>query len=150
MNGRYVLDGKVPRRVEDAKEWAQTWEVTSVARDTIGKILISTVFLGFDHNFGSEPLLFETMIFGLQSEDYCWRCSTWEQAEAQHRRAVNMVMVMVDANSPDILVGLLALAMSAIGIVMGVVIGGVQGLVVVVLVLVIVGILVPPSLRWTR
>jgi len=55
---------------------------------------VSTVFLnGLDHNYSDSgpPLLFETMIFhkdnpGLDHE--CARCSTWDQAEAQHARLV--------------------------------------------------------------
>ena len=53
----------------------------------------STVFLGLDHRFIDDgpPLLFETMIFGGDGDKDQWRCSTWEQAEAQHRRAVELV-----------------------------------------------------------
>ena len=54
-------------------------------------MLVSTFFLGLDHAFGGgPPLLFETMIFGMpeRSEEYQERCSTWEQAEAMHERAV--------------------------------------------------------------
>ena len=51
------------------------------------KIMISTVFLMFDHSFGhGDPLLFETMVFKNGDEILCQRCSTWEQAELQHER----------------------------------------------------------------
>jgi hypothetical protein len=51
-------------------------------------VYVSTVFLGLDHQYGDgPPLLFETMVFGLDDEYYD-RCSTWEQAEAQHTRVV--------------------------------------------------------------
>ena len=53
---------------------------------------VSTVFLGMDHNYFDDgpPLLFETMAFPPDelSELLCWRCTTWEEAEAQHVRAV--------------------------------------------------------------
>lgn len=51
---------------------------------------ISTVFLGFDHrHFGEgEPLLFETAVFLKGAVDIFGRCSTWDQAEAQHAEAV--------------------------------------------------------------
>jgi hypothetical protein len=54
---------------------------------------VSTVFLGLDHRlFGDgPPLIFETMIF--PDCDWCERCSTWTQAEAQHRLAVADAMV---------------------------------------------------------
>lgn len=39
-------------------------EYASVARDTVGVYLVSTVWLGLDHSFGdSKPVLFETMVF---------------------------------------------------------------------------------------
>ena len=57
------------------------------------EIMISTVFLGIDHRFGDEgePILFETMIFGGEHDEYQIRCSTWEQAEANHEIAVRKV-----------------------------------------------------------
>lgn len=55
---------------------------------------VSTVFLGIDHQWraGGPPLIFETMIFGdYDAGEYQDRCSTWEQAEAMHARAVYML-----------------------------------------------------------
>lgn len=64
-----------------------------VAHTKIGGIWISTVFLGLDHNFSSDglPILFETMIFRGGDGEECTRCESWEQAEAQHREAVELV-----------------------------------------------------------
>jgi hypothetical protein len=63
-----------------------------VALTTIGQVDISTVFLGLDHNFfGGKPLLFETMVFGGDNNEYQNRCSTWEEAESMHQLAVEMV-----------------------------------------------------------
>ena len=56
---------------------------------------VSTVFLGLDHNHWGRgpPLLFETMIFGAKDgSEYQERCSTWEEAEEMHKRAVYMTM----------------------------------------------------------
>lgn len=55
-----------------------------------GNLWVSTVFLGLDHNrFGDgPPHLFETMVFSGGDEVHCERCSTWEEAEAQHHRIV--------------------------------------------------------------
>lgn len=59
-----------------------------VAQEHVGKVWVSTVFLGLDHRFGrdGDPVLFETMVFrdghGEEGERYC----TWQQAEAGHRR----------------------------------------------------------------
>ena len=55
----------------------------------IGFLYISTVFLGYDHNWRSgDPHLFETMIFDNFDNDlveYQVRCSTRKQAEAMHQ-----------------------------------------------------------------
>ena len=88
----YILDHNnqvVP--AIDVVSWAKWFETNlnkrRVAFDRVGKIDISTVFLGIDHNWGDgKPLLFETMVFD-DSED-CERCSTWEEAVEQHARAV--------------------------------------------------------------
>lgn len=53
-------------------------------------ITVSTVFLGLDHNhFGKgPPILFETMVFDDYADGDCWRWSTWDEAVAGHKRAV--------------------------------------------------------------
>jgi len=85
---KYILVDKVPTIVDDPIEWGRWYETADrhVAKTTIDKIEISTVFLGLDHNFAENgvPLIFETMTFGAP-EEVCLRCSTWEQAEAQHQ-----------------------------------------------------------------
>ena len=95
MSAKYILEGKVAVRCDDLLAWGAWLEnaVRHVADDTIGDVRISTVFLGLDHNWnpGGPPLLFETMIFGGDHDGDCERCSTWEQAEEQHRKAVDLV-----------------------------------------------------------
>ena len=57
-------------------------------------ILVSTVFLGFDHGFlddNGPPILFETMIFGGKHDQYQERYTTWDDAVAGHERAVRRV-----------------------------------------------------------
>lgn len=54
-------------------------------------VLISTIFLGWDHSFGrgGDPVLFETMVFGREDmEDYQRRYTTVEEARAGHAQAV--------------------------------------------------------------
>jgi hypothetical protein len=89
---KYVLDGKTPKPV-DLMTWARWFETADrhVAKEEVGSMRVSTVFLGLDHSFGDgPPLLFETMIFGMPEgqDEYQERCSTWEQAEAMHERAL--------------------------------------------------------------
>ena len=51
---------------------------------------LSTVFLGLDHQWGDEgpPILFETMLFDDDEDDYQTRCSTWDEALVMHRAGV--------------------------------------------------------------
>jgi hypothetical protein len=91
--GLYTLVDQTPVPEPDTLKWAYWFETADrvVAQDKLGAILISTVFLGLDHQFGygGPPLLFETMIFtDGEAEDFQERCSTWLEAEAQHARAV--------------------------------------------------------------
>lgn len=93
MNDKYILDGHTPVPT-DLMTWARWYEKAErhVGNDHIGEVHVSTVFLGLDHSFGEgPPQLFETMIFGGPHSDYQERCSTWEEAEAMHQRALAMV-----------------------------------------------------------
>ncbi len=87
LKGHYILVDKVPTNVP-LMEWAKWFETADrlVARTKLDDVVISTVFLGLDHNFieGAPPLFFETMTFGAD-DDLCERCSTWEQAVVQHQ-----------------------------------------------------------------
>lgn len=94
-NDYYILDGKTPKRVESVREWAAWYEKADrhVAKHTIGDVTVSTVFLGLDHAFAENerPMLFETMVFGGTHNGTQDRCSTWEEAEAQHARTLALV-----------------------------------------------------------
>jgi hypothetical protein len=94
----YILEGHTVVPCHDFLKWARWFETADrrVAQETIGPYFVSTVFLGLDHNFApspnAPPLLFETMVFrrtgAVEHSDYVAqeRCSTWEEAEAQHQR----------------------------------------------------------------
>ena len=94
MTDHYILDGHkaVPTDMMTWARWIESHRADRRVGDTkVGDTRISTVFLGLDHSFGSgPPLLFETMTFGLEDEE-CERCTTWEQAEAQHAAMVEKV-----------------------------------------------------------
>lgn len=89
----YVLDGHTPRigtRDEHREMWLGGPDARRVAKTTIGDVEVSTVFLGFDHNWSDhgDPILFETMIFGGPHDSYQWRYRTWDEAEAHHKAVV--------------------------------------------------------------
>lgn len=94
MSDKYILKGKEAVPAKDLMEWAQWFEKADrhVAVEHIGDIRISTVFLGIDHSFDDgPPMLFETMIFGGEHDEWQDRCSTWAEAEAMHKQAVELV-----------------------------------------------------------
>lgn len=93
ITGKYVLVGQTPVPEPNLLKWAYWFETADrqVARTELGSGLVSTVFLGLDHNHSRRgpPILFETMIFADGGEIVdMWRCSTWLEAEEQHKRAV--------------------------------------------------------------
>ena len=88
----YILKDKEPVEV-DLMGWAKWFESADrkVAKDMIGKVEVSTVFLGLDHGYNGRIELFETMIFGGKHNDEMWRYATWDEAETGHSDAVNLV-----------------------------------------------------------
>jgi hypothetical protein len=92
-NGLYILDGKTPIPCFDITKWgSQSKEDKTVGRDQFGDVSVSTVFLGMDHSFsGGTPVLFETMIFGGEYDQYQERYCTWDEAESGHQIACKLV-----------------------------------------------------------
>jgi len=90
MIKHYILDGHNPVSV-DLMRWATWFERADrhVAQSGVKDgVQVSTVFLGLDHSWGEgPPMLFETMIFGGEHDQYQERCSTWGQAEEMHKTA---------------------------------------------------------------
>jgi hypothetical protein len=92
--GQYVLD-KDGQPVEcfDTVTWGmwmqQANEERMVARDEANGIEVSTVFLGLDHRYtmSGDPVLWETMVFGLEDEIQM-RYTSREDALEGHARMV--------------------------------------------------------------
>lgn len=81
-------------------EWALWFEdATSRVVDStyVGKVHISSVFLGIDHNFSFDdlvnhrPILFESMVFGGKLDQFQWRYSTLGETKRGHYELVNAV-----------------------------------------------------------
>lgn len=91
----YFLNPDHTYRECDLMTWARQFENEDrhVAEDQINGCRVSTVWLGTNHNFlGGPPLLFETMVFGIDGDDlYQDRYTTWQEAEAGHQKAVEWV-----------------------------------------------------------
>lgn len=93
VQDKFILDGHtpVPATLMEWANWYQTGE-RRVAQDEINGVRVSTVFLGLNHAWDDgPPLLFETMIFGGEHDQHQERCSTWDEAELMHARAVGLV-----------------------------------------------------------
>lgn len=95
--GHYILENGEITEV-DLMTWARWLETDKdfskrrVSQTYIGNVHVSTVFLGLDHSFGhGAPLLFETMIFGGEHDEFCMRYSTLEEAMRGHEKVVEMV-----------------------------------------------------------
>ena len=79
--------------VIEAAEWLEkNPEKKAVKQEHIGDIFISTVFLGLDHAWDSDvPVLWETMIFGGEHDQYQDRYTSYEDALEGHQTALNLV-----------------------------------------------------------
>ena len=83
----YILEGHTPVVIGNLYEWACLFKGADgrVARTAHGGVIVSTVFLGLDHNWGDgPPLLFETMVFGGEHDEEQERYATWDEAVAGH------------------------------------------------------------------
>jgi len=93
MSKHYILDGHndIPVNLMTWARWFEKADRQVAASGKKGKLFVSTVFLGLDHSFGDgSPMLFETMIFGGEHDQFQERCSTWDQAEQMHKRACQL------------------------------------------------------------
>lgn len=97
MSKRYILNERdEPEACEELLTWARWFEVSGsriVARDLVGDVRVSTVFLGLDHLFteGSAPMLLETMIFDGPHDGYQERYASKADALEGHRKALAIV-----------------------------------------------------------
>ena len=94
MSDHYILNGHEVVPV-DLLTWARffaNFEHRVVAKTTVGGAMISTVFLGLDHNYGGgRPHIFETMVFGGPLDEDQMRYSTWDEAQRGHDAMVQRV-----------------------------------------------------------
>lgn len=107
--GQYILDEDGnPRPEPDLLKWAMWLEYSHLSKGkdnrivqqdwietSVGKVHVSTVFLGLDHNnggyYGPDPILWETMIFHGEHDQYMNRYSSKDAAIVGHMAAVEMV-----------------------------------------------------------
>lgn len=105
---KYILKDKIAYVCHNLQEWAVFMNDPGriVKKTQIDAFLVSTVFLGLDHNHSElgDPLLFETMIFAEDSSGdipfdgaddalfgYMKRDSFWNDAEETHEKACESI-----------------------------------------------------------
>lgn len=84
----YRLDeNKKVVQCKTLREWSDWFSSADrhVANTDLGKVHISTVFLGIAAVDTGDALMFETMIFGGPADNAQWRHKTWEEAEQFHK-----------------------------------------------------------------
>lgn len=94
VSNLYFLNEDHTYRPCEFAEWiTQCKIIVHVADDTINDCRVSTVWLGTNASYDDgPPLLFETMIFKPDGSDtYCLRYTTWDQAIAGHKEAIDWV-----------------------------------------------------------
>jgi len=99
----YKLDKEnnpVPCEAVEFSEWEKdNMNQKILKQDHFDDVMVSTVFLGLDHGFGSKgPVLWETMIFGGQHDQYMERYDSYEKACIGHQRAVDLFNIVADAD----------------------------------------------------
>lgn len=98
MSNLYILsENGEPVRAESVTQWGEWFESADriVAQYELAGVLVSTVFLGSDHSFGSgPPVLWETMIFGGEHDEYQERYTSRESAIEGHGRACDLVRIL--------------------------------------------------------
>lgn len=91
----YKLVNKIPVECNllDLAEFLNESGNCKISKTKINDILISTVFLGTDHNFTEKgnPVLFETMVFGGKLDEECVRYCTYDEAIKGHKEMVSRV-----------------------------------------------------------
>lgn len=98
----YILEGKAVLRV--GRDTCYRWQEKIggpkiIAQEDVSSYWVSTVFLTHDHSFDDgPPIVFETMVFRRDDKgeldmggEYTDRCSTYDEAEAMHKRVCDEV-----------------------------------------------------------
>lgn len=101
MSNWYILDNNhnpISKPVLEAAKWIEDNPNRKVVKqdrfeDENGvEIFVSTVFLSLDHAWNSPtPVLWETMIFGGEHDQYQERYSSYKDALEGHEKAITLI-----------------------------------------------------------
>lgn len=92
----YILKYKKPILAtsdEYTKWYKKNPKQRIIKQEIVNNHKISTVFLGLDHRYNEDvSILWETMIFGKNYEDYQERYSSHKDAVIGHKKAAKIVL----------------------------------------------------------
>jgi hypothetical protein len=96
MSKLYILDddnNPVKSTINEFVDWEEAYpERKAVKQEYVDDVYISTVFLGLDHAWNSDvPVLWETMIFGGEHDQYQERYTSYKDALEGHEKALELV-----------------------------------------------------------
>jgi hypothetical protein len=96
MSKWYILDNNnkpVAKPMLEAAKWLEEGSDRRIVKqDQINDVFVSTVFLGLDHAWDSNvPVLWETMIFGGEHDQYQERYTSHEDALEGHEKALTLI-----------------------------------------------------------
>ena len=104
----YLLDeNKMPYKV-DFREGLKVYDDINMKvtkQDNFDGARVSTVFLGLDYGYGDrdspdyQPILWETMVFGGEYDEYQERYTSHEEALKGHERMVELVKQSLQTKS---------------------------------------------------
>ena len=102
MSKWYILDNNhnpVSAPIMEAAQWMdENPNRKIVKQEYVDDIHVSTVFLGLDHSWtGKIPVLWETMIFGGEHDNYQERYTSYQDALEGHQKALNLVNNVVSS-----------------------------------------------------
>lgn len=101
----YILDESnklLAVNVEDYINWSRL-NSTIVKQDKIGEVFVSTVFLGLDHSFNSSiPILWETLVFGIENDMYQNRYASYEDALIGHQKTLDKINNLISTEDSGI------------------------------------------------
>lgn len=84
---------RLPSYKVAAEAFVDRWSMQTHVTVRGNAATVSTVFLVFDHNFSGKgpPLLYETMVFGVDGGNFCRRYCTRTEAVAGHEEVARLV-----------------------------------------------------------
>ena len=96
MSKWYILDddnNPVKSTVNEFVDWEEAYpEKRIIKQYDNDEVFVSTVFLGLDHAWNSDvPVLWETMIFGGEHDQYQKRYTSYKDALEGHEKALELL-----------------------------------------------------------